>query len=81
LSSFTEFSNYAINREYELKSGILLKKSVQYTCQAIASHNIKYLRSVTFNGEGYNIFDLVAFPFENCTLPILGIDYVTLPGV
>lgn len=38
------------------------------------------LRQLSFTGGGYDVLNVIALPRMNTSLPILGIDVVSLPG-
>ena len=55
------------------------KVQVQFRAAAFTSPQLRYMRMVSFTGSGYDVFNLVAIPRSGTSLPILGIDIVSLP--
>ena len=52
---------------------------VRFLANAFESPHYRYLRTISFAGNGYDVFNLVAVPRMGRSLPILGIDIVSLP--
>ena len=52
---------------------------VRFRANAFQSPHYRYLRTISFAGDGYDVFNLVAVPRRGRSLPILGIDIVSLP--
>ena len=55
------------------------KVEVQFRAAAFTSPLLRYMRMISFTGSGYDVFNLVAIPQRGISLPILGIDIVSLP--
>ena len=67
--------------EFSSAKGCISKgNEVTFDVTAFQSKKLSYIRRVSFKGEGYNVFNFIAFPRANYDLPILGIDVVSLPG-
>jgi hypothetical protein len=61
-------------QELSVNRGILAgKHAIQYTCQAYSSDSLDYVRTVSFHGGDYDVFNFVALPNLQYNLPILGI--------
>ncbi len=56
------------------------KDPVSFKCEAYAGQKLAYIRSLRFEGAGFNVFNFVALPSVCYDLAILGIDLVSLPG-
>jgi len=69
-----------IDSIYRDNNGKLGKSLINYSCKPFCTSKLRYIRSVSFYGEGYDIFNFVALPWSYYDLPILGIDIVSLPG-
>jgi len=69
-----------IDSIYSNNNGKLGKSLVNYSCKPFSTSKLRYIRSVSFYGEGYDIFNFVVLPWSYYDLPILGIDIVSLPG-
>jgi Ferredoxin-dependent bilin reductase len=69
----------AIDKALSQCTGTIGKNDVTYRASAFRSKSLRYLRVVSFVGEGYDVFNLLAVPKSGVDLPILGIDIVSLP--
>lgn len=79
MDDFQKVTN--IPEDIQYKKSLLMKTPVEFSCQAYKGLNwIRYLRIIKFVGSNYNVLNILAIPFANNSLPILGIDTVTLPG-
>jgi hypothetical protein len=82
LLNLDQFQIVNIPDIYQYNSAQLMKSNVEFSCKAYkGSHWIRYLRIIKFIGEKYDILNIMAVPFANNSLPILGIDTVALPGL
>jgi len=59
--------------------GIIGKSNVVFESKAWQSESLRYVRLISFVGEGYDVFNFLAIPRSGVALPILGIDVVSLP--
>ena len=69
-----------IDSVYNKKSGKLGQSLINFSCEPFTTSKLRYVRCVSFFGEGYDVFNFVALPWSYYDLPILGIDIVSLPG-
>lgn len=53
--------------------------SFTYGCRAYRSDKIRFARTITFTGQGFNVFNLLILPRPEVRLPLLGVDIVYLP--
>lgn len=59
--------------------GTIGKSNVMFESKAWQSKSLRYVRLISFVGEGYDVFNFLAIPRSGVALPILGIDVVSLP--
>lgn len=59
--------------------GKIGKSNVTFHSKAWHSKSLRYVRLISFVGEGYDVFNFLAIPRSEVALPILGIDVVSLP--
>jgi phycoerythrobilin:ferredoxin oxidoreductase len=59
--------------------GTIGKSNVVFESKAWQSKSLRYVRLISFVGEGYDVFNFLAIPRSGVALPILGIDVVSLP--
>ena len=69
-----------IDNIYSNNNGKLGKSIINYSCKPFNTTKLRYIRCVSFYGEGYDVYNFVALPWCYYDLPILGIDIVSLPG-
>lgn len=69
-----------IDNIYNKNSGKLGQSLIDFSCEPFNTSKLRYVRCVSFCGEGYDVFNFVALPWSYYDLPILGIDIVSLPG-
>lgn len=76
-----KFEEVDISDIYRYKSSQLMKSPVEFSCKAYKGNVwIRYLRIIKFIGTNYDVLNIMAVPYANSSLPILGIDTVALPG-
>ena len=81
LLQLDEFQEVNIPDIYRYNAAQLMKSNVEFSCRSYKGNRwIRYLRIVKFVGENYDILNIMAAPYANNSLPILGIDTVALPG-
>ena len=59
--------------------GSLGSLNVAFSSKAWESKSLRYIRCISFVGEGYDVFNFMAVPRAGYAIPILGIDVVSLP--
>ena len=80
LSNKETLTPIPISPEFSSNMGLVGKSSVTFNAKAWESDNLRYIRLVSFVGEGYDVFNFLAIPREGLDIPILGIDVVSLPS-
>jgi Ferredoxin-dependent bilin reductase len=60
--------------------GSLGKMNMTFRSMAWQSKSLRYIRLISFVGEGYDVFNFMAVPRAGTAVPILGIDVVSLPS-
>ena len=60
--------------------GSLGNLSMTFRSMAWQSKSLRYIRLISFVGEGYDVFNFMAVPRAGTAVPILGIDVVSLPS-
>ena len=55
------------------------KVPVEFRAAAFRGPLLRHVRSVSFTGEGYDVFNFLAVPAPGVALPIFGVDIVSLP--
>lgn len=61
--------------------GVLGKKvEIEFCCEAFTTPRLRYVRMVSFAGQGYDVFNFLAVPAPGCNMPLFGADIVALPG-
>ena len=61
-------------------TGELKGQPVHFECESYESSTFHRVRSVSFSGAGYDVYNFVAIPRPAFDLPIFGLDVVRLPG-
>jgi hypothetical protein len=69
-----------IDPKFASAVGKLGKSEISFKATAFKSELLRYVRVVSFVGQGYDVFNFLAIPREGVIIPILGIDFVCLPG-
>ena len=69
-----------LDKDFSDNIGSIGKKLVYFRAAAYHSKYLRYLRTISFVGEGYDVLQIVAIPRQGYDIPILGLDIVTLPG-
>ena len=70
----------ALPEEHQFQIGELMPgNSFTYRCRAYSSEKIRFARTVTFVGNGFNVFNLLIIPRHEFRLPLFGVDIVYLP--
>jgi hypothetical protein len=69
-------------QDYMFKIANISKNQIEFSCQSYTGKiNLRYTRIVQFKGGNYTVLNILALPYDSVSLPILGIDIVTLPGI
>lgn len=69
-----------LDEEFSSSLGLIGKSNVTFKSKAWQSKSLRYIRLISFVGEGYDVFNFLAIPRSTISLPILGIDVVSLPS-
>ena len=68
-----------LENSFSSNLGSLGKLNVAFCSKAWESKSLRYIRLISFVGEGYDVFNFMAVPRAGSAIPILGIDVVSLP--
>ena len=69
------------DRDFTHKKGELLpKKPIEFKCDSYMSSSFHTIRSVSFCGSGYDVYNFLVLPRATTNMPILSADIVVLPG-
>ena len=84
LSKILECDNFhkiSLPFEYSHIKSTIGSNSVACSSEAYTGEEfIRYFRIINFQGGNYSVMNIMAVPYLNNSLPILGIDVVSLPG-
>lgn len=80
LSMHEELIPIPLDSEFSSNFGSIGKSNVTFACKAWQSKSMRYIRLISFVGEGYDVFNFMALPRSHLAVPILGIDIVSLPS-
>ena len=80
LSLNEELIPIPLDIEFSSNFGSIGKSNVTFVSKAWQSKSMRYIRLISFVGEGYDVFNFMALPRSNLDVPILGIDVVSLPS-
>jgi Ferredoxin-dependent bilin reductase len=80
LSMHEELIPIPLDCEFSSNCGSIGKSNVTFVSKAWQSKSMRYIRLVSFVGEGYDVFNFMAVPRSHLAIPILGIDIVSLPS-
>lgn len=69
-----------LDEKFSSSLGNIGKSNVTFKSKAWESKSLRYIRLISFVGEGYDVFNFLAIPRSGFALPILGIDIVSLPS-
>jgi Ferredoxin-dependent bilin reductase len=69
-----------LDSEFSSNLGTIGKSNVTFVSRAWQSKSMRYIRLISFVGEGYDVFNFMAVPRSHLAVPILGIDIVSLPS-
>ena len=69
-----------VDEMFSSNVGSIGKSNVIFRAKAWESKSLRYARLISFVGEGYDVFNLMAVPRSGLDVPILGIDVVSLPS-
>lgn len=68
-----------LENSFSSNLGSLGSLNVAFSSKAWESKSLRYIRLISFVGEGYDVFNFMAVPRAGSAIPILGIDVVSLP--
>lgn len=80
LSMHEELIPIPLSSEFSSNLGSIGKSNVTFASKAWQSKSMRYIRLISFVGEGYDVFNFMAVPRSHLAVPILGIDVVSLPS-
>eukprot|EP01039_Chlorochromonas_danica_P001572 gene1571-1717_t len=79
-STFSPLAKISVPEEFANREGVLNKGLVKIQLQSYQCQKLACLRTICFEGAGFQVFNLIAVPRIQYDLPIFGVDVVSLPG-
>lgn len=76
VNSTLTITEIKLNESLQSKVGIFRSQNVNFNCNLYSSKLIKYARTVSFYGAGYDVLNFIIVPSYPAIQPILGIDLV-----